>query len=109
MTDVEKILQDLADHKITKEEAKRLLTQNFRKHLGDERHIHVRVQGRHGKNVNVTVPIGLVERFMPMIDVKVHDMDIRQTVLDAIDDDSFNGEVVNVETDEGDIVVVTIG
>lgn len=108
MTKTNQILQDLADHKITKEEAKKLLTQLSEKRSGDERHIHVRVQGKHGKNYKVNVPVGLVERFMPMIDVNVQGMDLRHTVLEAICDDSFSGEVVNVETDEGDIVIVTI-
>ncbi len=106
-TNVEEVLRDLSQGKITKEEAKRLI-ENREKTL-EERSIKVMIRDKRGKNIKVNIPVRWAYKVFPWVDkFEKNGVDIRESLEEALKDPDFAGEVCNVETDDGELVVVTI-
>ncbi len=105
MTSIEQILEDLAERRISKQEAKQLIrTVLSRK----PRKIRVRVRGKTGKNVNIVVPVTMIEKALHWIPNEVSGVDIRSKIESVIEDEDFRGEVITINGDEDEEVYITI-
>lgn len=103
---IKEILEDLATHKINKEEARAKIEQIK---AARERKIHVRVFGRgEHKHVDIKVPLKLASNAVNWIKGDLEGMDIKKALNEAISDPSFSGEIVHVTTDDGNTIIVTV-
>lgn len=103
---VREILEDLAAHKITKEEAKARIEQIK---VAKERKIHVKVFGRgEHKHVDIKVPMKLASNAINWIKGDIGNVDVKKALEDAISDPAFSGEIVHVTTDDGNTIIVTV-
>lgn len=105
MISVEQILEDLADGKISKQEAKQLIVTVLSR---KPRKIRVRVRSKMGKNVNIVVPVTMIGKALHWIPNEVSGVDIRSKIESVIEDADFRGEVVTVTSDDEDEVAITI-
>lgn len=103
---VREILEDLAAHRITKDEAKARIEQIK---AAKDRKIHVRVFGRgEHKHVDIRVPMKLASNAINWIKGDIGNVDVKRALEDAISDPNFSGEIVHVTTDDGNTIIVTV-
>jgi hypothetical protein len=103
---IRQILEDLAAHKISKEEARDRIEQIKK---AKERKIHVKVYGRgEHKHVDIKVPLKLAYKAVNWIKGDLEGMDVKKVLEDAVTDPFFTGEIVHVTTDDGNTVIVTV-
>lgn len=106
-SEVEKILFELSQGTITREQAKRAIL-GLEKCPKRNRMIHVTIKDRNGKNINIKVPFSMVETIYPWIKFEVSGVNVREALEEAILDENFVGEVVNIEGDFGETCTVRI-
>ncbi len=109
MNDIKQVLEDLAEGKISKVEAKQLIKTILRR---SPRKIRVKVRSKDGKNVNIVVPTGMIKRAINWVGEEVKE-EIRNQVdfskvEEALEDEDFRGEVIEVTGDDGEVVFVSI-
>lgn len=103
---IKQVLEDLAAHKIDKEEARKRIEAIK---TARDRKIHVRVYGRgEHKHVDIKVPLKLASNAVNWIKGDVDCVDIKRALDEAVSDPSFTGEIVHVTTDDGNTVIVTV-
>ncbi|HNW31925.1 MAG TPA: hypothetical protein PKN77_04520 [Caldisericia bacterium] len=106
-SEVEKILFELSQGTITREQAKRAIL-GLEKCPKRNRMIRVAIKDRNGKNINLKVPFSMVETIYPWIKFEVSGVNVREVLEEAILDENFVGEVVNIEGDFGETCTVRI-
>lgn len=106
-SEVEKILFELSQGLITREQAKRVIL-GLEKRPKQNRMIHVIIRDSKGKNINLKVQFSMVETIYPWIKFEVSGVNVREVLEEAILDENFVGEVVNIEGDFGETCTVRI-
>ncbi|HOO96791.1 MAG TPA: hypothetical protein PKV16_05565 [Caldisericia bacterium] len=100
------ILEDLADGKISKQEARQLIKTVMK---SIPKRIRIHVLGRDGrKKVNIKVPIPMISKALCWIENDVKVAKIKKQIEDALLDEDFRGEVAEVESESGEDRVVVI-
>ena len=102
------ILEDLADGKISKNEAKQLI-RTIQSTM--PRRIRINVNDKSGKSkVNIKVPISMVSKALHWIEDDARGVRIKEQIEEALEDEEFRGEVGEIESDSasGDSVTIYI-
>lgn len=105
-TNMEQILEDLANHKITKEEAKARIDEL--KHSTPAKTVKVHITKDNGKVTHIALPIGVVNWFLPSAKLDFNGVNVKEMLQKAMQDPTFTGEVCKVTDDDGSVIVVTL-
>ena len=105
-TNMEQILEDLASHKITKEEVKAKIEEL--KNFQGSRTVKVDTKSKDGKTFHISLPIGVVTWFLPSSKIDFNGVNVKEMLQKATEDPSFTGEVCNITDDDGTQIHVTI-